>query len=129
MATRKADIEKAIREIISHLDLKPIGDTQVPGKRATIAFLQFASKAAMWGSIMKIKSANLKIPETGEALWASQSKSREDRIRGRKISSALRLTKEFVASHNCGLQEDELDADYRSGKYITSTAPSLPSTC
>ena len=84
-ATRKADIEKAIREIINHLDLKPIGDVQVPGKRATIAFIQFASKAEMWESAMKVKNANLKLPETGESIWASQSKSREDRIRGKKF--------------------------------------------
>ena len=50
----------------------------------------------MWESIMKIKKANLKISGTGEAIWASQSKTREERIRGRKISTTLRLAKEFV---------------------------------
>ena len=83
-ATRRIDILNFATSLVKDYQLQVIGDPQVPGKRATTAFTQFATKGEMWDAIDRIKKAALRIPQTGEPVWVGQSKTKEERIRGKK---------------------------------------------
>ena len=78
----------------------------------------------MWEAILKLKAASLKIPETGETMWFGQSKTREERIRSKKISNTLKAVQRFVESKAIReLSIGEIDADFRSGKIYHINLP------
>lgn len=120
---RRAAILEDVEEVFERLSTQGrIGEIIVPGKRADLALISFASADLMWGAIQMIKQAAVHPKHSHATLWASKSRTAEQRERGKIIAAAFRCFTEALREEAQGLR-DSLEANYPRAKIYLGDYP------